>query len=102
VNLLGQEKYDAKVESLKFLEKKQEKEGKFVPVKGIMDTRDDSHRDIQLHQGFEIECGLRGGKLSGGQKQRVAIARAVIRSPQILILDEATSALDENSQKKVQ
>jgi len=50
-----------------------------------------------LHGGFEIECGLKGGKLSGGQKQRIAIARSVIRRPNILILDEATSALDEES-----
>ena len=50
-----------------------------------------------MHAGFEIECGVKGGKLSGGQKQRVAIARAVVRKPNILILDEATSALDEES-----
>ena len=50
-----------------------------------------------MHPGFDVDCGLKGGKLSGGQKQRVAIARAIIRKPKILILDEATSALDEES-----
>ena len=62
-----------------------------------MDERPPESKNITLHQGFEIECGVKGGKLSGGQKQRVAIARAVIRKPNILILDEATSALDEES-----
>jgi len=33
-----------------------------------MDSRDLSKVDIKLHQGFDIDCGLRGGKLSGGQK----------------------------------
>lgn len=58
--------------------------------------------DAPLHDGFNIQCGLKGGKLSGGQKQRVAIARTLIANPKVLLLDEATSALDENSQKKVQ
>ena len=67
-----------------------------------MDERDESGKDITIAPGFDVECGVKGGKLSGGQKQRVAIARAVVRKPNILILDEATSALDEDSQKKVQ
>ena len=83
------------------IKKEEQKKGKFVSVRGEIDMRSNDKKDIQLHPGFEVDCGLKGGKLSGGQKQRVAIARAVIRKPKILILDEATSALDEESQRKV-
>ena len=90
------------MKKLEHLVKKEQQEGKFVSVKGEMDERDETGKDITLASGFEVDCGVKGGKLSGGQKQRVAIARAVVRKPNILILDEATSALDEESQKKVQ
>lgn len=96
------EEYSEAIELLDELKKEEEKKGKFVAVEGDIDRRGPEKKDITLHNGFNIQCGIKGSKLSGGQKQRVAIARAIIRRPQVLILDEATSALDEESQRKVQ
>jgi len=106
IEALGAEKYDADLDVLKKLEEVEIKKGTFITMDGDIDTRKvrniPGYNDLKLNNGYEIQCGIKGGKLSGGQKQRVAIARTLIGEPKVLLLDEATSALDETSQAKVQ
>lgn len=99
---IDEDKYKKMVETLKLMDELEQAKGKFIYQSGDIDNRDDELKKLELHEGFNIVTGYKGGKLSGGQKQRVAIARTVIREPRVLMLDEATSALDEDSQKKVQ
>jgi len=55
----------------------------------------------QLENGYDTNCGEKGGTLSGGQKQRVAIARALVKKAPVLVFDEATSALDAQSERYI-
>lgn len=46
--------------------------GVFQSMDGDIDTRAkrgiSGYNDVALSKGFEINCGIKGGKLSGGQK----------------------------------
>lgn len=106
IEVMGETKYKADLEVLKKLQELEVKKGGFLAAEGDIDTREErgvaNWNNQGLSKGYDIQCGIKGGKLSGGQKQRVAIARTLISSPKVLLLDEATSALDETSQAKVQ
>lgn len=65
---MKKEEYEDKLEKLKKLSQKESEEGNFQAVKGEIDDREEIMKDIQLHNGFDIDCGLKGSKLSGGQK----------------------------------
>lgn len=104
--IIGEKQYKEDLDKLKKMDEIEAKKGNFQTVDGDVDMRAKNKvpnfDDKQLSKGFDIQCGIKGGKLSGGQKQRVAIARTLISEPKVLLLDEATSALDETSQAKVQ
>lgn len=105
-SIIGEKQYKEDLDKLKKMDEIEAKKGNFQTVDGDVDMRAKkkvpNFDDKQLSKGFDIQCGIKGGKLSGGQKQRVAIARTLISEPKVLLLDEATSALDETSQAKVQ
>jgi len=65
-------------------------------------TRAAAHDFIsQLEEGYDTNCGEKGGTLSGGQRQRIAIARALVKKAPVLVFDEATSALDAQSERHI-
>lgn len=104
IQMIGKEMYDEQFGILEKMVEQDNAKGLFQAIEGDVDDRkmkNPSLLDVDLHAGFDTQCGVKGSKLSGGQKQRVAIARTIIREPKVLLLDEATSALDEDSQKKV-
>ena len=76
---MGQDSYDETLNILNEIRIAEEKKGKFVAVEGDIDRRGAEKKNIKLHNGYSIQCGIKGSKLSGGQKQRIAIARAIIR-----------------------
>ena len=76
---MGEENYLETMRVLGEIRKDEEKKGKFVAVEGDIDRRGAEKKNIKLHNGYSIQCGIKGSKLSGGQKQRIAIARAIIR-----------------------
>ena len=73
----GEQVYNEQLEQMEKIKKEETKKGKFVSIRGEIDERGGELKDQDLNQGFDVDCGLKGGKLSGGQKQRIAIARAM-------------------------
>ena len=67
INKIGQQAYDEKLAILAKLALKEEAEGKFKPEVDEVDIRTQEQKGgLKLHNGFNIQCGLRGSKLSGG------------------------------------
>jgi len=64
---MGQEEYNRHTNTLTKLEEKVKVEGKFEEIKDLIDQRSAEERgNVALHRGYEVQCGIRGGKLSGG------------------------------------
>ena len=51
---------------IKKLVKEDLNKGKFLVMEGDIDRREEELKDVTLHPGFSVECGIRGNKLSGG------------------------------------
>ena len=66
----GEEKYKQDLEKMKALVELEAKKGNFMAVEGDIDNREalkvPNWNDSELSKGFEILCGIKGGKLSGG------------------------------------
>ena len=44
----------------------EDKKGLFKYISGDVDERSDELRELELENGFNTQCGIKGGKLSGG------------------------------------
>lgn len=67
---MGAEKYKENIETLQKLVELDVKKGLFATGEGDIDSREKNGvanwNDDPLNKGYEIQCGLKGGKLSGG------------------------------------
>lgn len=62
--LYGDKEFEEKLSIL--TEMAEKSEGKFVSISNLVDQRHEDLKKMRLHQGFSVNCGLKGGKLSGG------------------------------------
>lgn len=65
LEIIDQAKYDEEITILKDMVRQEEEKGSFQ-VMGDIDRRKEELKDVDMHQGFQTNCGIRGGKLSGG------------------------------------
>lgn len=69
IEIIGQKKYDEELEVLKKCVEQENAKGTFQAIEGDVDERKINNPkliDIELHAGFETQCGVKGSKLSGG------------------------------------
>lgn len=57
---LGEKRYQRQLNILNHIRDKEMESGKFNSIKGDMDTRGQHLMDIQLQQGFQTNCGVKG------------------------------------------
>lgn len=62
----GKEKFNEYMEKMKIFKDQEDKKGEFEAMDGDIDRRSNNLKDIDLPQGFNTECGIKGSKLSGG------------------------------------
>ena len=62
-----------------------------------------THEAIRaLQDGYDTDCGERGGNMSLGQRQLICFTRAFLADPRVFMLDEATSAVDTATEHVLQ
>lgn len=68
IELIGEKKFKEELELLQKVDEQEQKKGEFQAIKGDVDNREEKLKDCLMNQGYEVQCGIKGGKLSGGQK----------------------------------
>jgi ABC-type multidrug transport system fused ATPase/permease subunit len=66
VTLIGLDKFNEEMETLKKILEQENNKGDFEAIVGDVDNREERLKELQLCQGFQTQCGIKGGKLSGG------------------------------------
>ena len=69
VDLIGEDSYKEQLEILTKMVEQENSKGVFQAIEGDVDDRKEKNPaliDVELHPGFETQCGVKGSKLSGG------------------------------------